>query len=140
MRLCQLLAVLGAFLACALQIHDEAAIPDIVIFGVGDSGTRGVKAMMENLGVAMCGMTNPSGDNLNTMETHKYISELLLEANGRVSARKGNWSSPSSKRAIEAEVRGAQKTWECIEKATKNISMNKRGGWSGAIKTPSTSI
>jgi len=50
----------------------KEVVPSVVIFGIGDSGTRGVKVAMQNLGVHMCHSTNPSQDNLKTMVTQTH--------------------------------------------------------------------
>mmetsp|Transcript_147778 Transcript_147778/g.275399 ORF Transcript_147778/g.275399 Transcript_147778/m.275399 type:complete len:343 (-) Transcript_147778:39-1067(-) len=40
--------------------------PNLIIAGIGDSGTRGVKELMEKLGVQMCEDVNDSQDNIRT--------------------------------------------------------------------------
>mmetsp|Transcript_8250 Transcript_8250/g.9167 ORF Transcript_8250/g.9167 Transcript_8250/m.9167 type:complete len:370 (-) Transcript_8250:69-1178(-) len=87
--------------------------PDIVIMGFGDSGTRGVKKMMQALGVAMCHKKNPSGDNWLTEKTHAYIPALLQAAKGHVSSARGYMSSTVFLEAVQAELLAANTTWQC---------------------------
>merc|ERR1719188_1707995 len=78
--------------AGALQLPGKKiAVPDIVIFGVGDSGTRGVKEMLEHLGVVFCHEVNKAGDSM--WHIMDYIPSLLSSSNGHVSEAKGYASS-----------------------------------------------
>ena len=55
--------------------------PNLVISGVGDSGTRGVKNLLEALGVTFCRKhSNKAGDNKLTQTTHGCIPRLLKSA------------------------------------------------------------
>lgn len=109
------LAVVAAF-GNAAAFHGDAKSPDLVIFGMGGSGTRGVKEMMQHLGILTCHAANAAGDNVHTMGSHTYIKDLLLAAEGHVSEMKGYMSSKVFHEAVQAEVTGAQNTLDCVIK------------------------
>mmetsp|Transcript_891 Transcript_891/g.1842 ORF Transcript_891/g.1842 Transcript_891/m.1842 type:complete len:346 (+) Transcript_891:1-1038(+) len=108
----------------ALQIHDQAVIPNVVIFGFGDSGTRGVRLMMQHLGISMCSYTVPglggvdTKDNVLTWPTQSFTTMLQ-------GSRKGYKSSPFFKAAVLTERSGAQNTLDCIieDMSLKNASL-----------------
>jgi len=108
------------------QIHGKAATPtpNVVIVGIGDSGTRGVKLMMQHLGISMCSQTNATEDNALTKPAHQYIPSLLEAANGRIS-KEGYMSSTVFNKAVLAESAGAQNTLDCIieDMGLKNASL-----------------
>merc|ERR1719401_1348932 len=96
------------------KLHGKPAIgiPDIVIFGVGDSGTRGVKEAMEHLGVTFCPEDmNSAGDT--RWHTMKYIPELLEGSDGHVSEAKGYKSSSIWKQASKDVFSKSQQIWQC---------------------------
>lgn len=98
------------------RIHGKAATPtpNVVIFGIGDSGTRGVKLMMQHLGISMCSQSGPNtGDNALTKPAQEYVPSLLEAANGRIS-KEGYMSSTVFNKAVLAESAGAQNTLDCI--------------------------
>ena len=58
--------------------------PKIVIAGIGDSGTRGVRNLLYKLGVQMCSIVNPASDNECSMLPHNNIYSLLACTRGHV--------------------------------------------------------
>jgi len=100
----------------------ENLAPDIVIAGIGDSGTRGVRQMMEHLGVAMCHYVSVNDDNLHTFGTNKYITPLLEAAGGSVSQAKGYMSSDVFNESVQTELYGARRTHDC---AIQDVGLNE---------------
>uniref|UniRef100_A0A7S1FI27 Protein-tyrosine sulfotransferase n=1 Tax=Noctiluca scintillans TaxID=2966 RepID=A0A7S1FI27_NOCSC len=117
-----IVVILGGVRAFRIPQHAKSSVPDVVIFGVGDSGTRGVKAMMEHLGVAMCFNTTDAGDNMYTQPTQSMIGELLRAANGHVSETKSYIESDVFDHAVELELHGARQTRDC---AIKTMGMTE---------------
>jgi hypothetical protein len=95
------------------NVSNRVSVPDIVITGVGDSGTRGVLELLEHLGVTMCPEKHKQGDNYWTKPPQLYIPDLLISAGGRVNDMKGQLSSPAFGHAVQRELDGASKTLEC---------------------------
>ena len=60
----------------------ELRRPDIVITGIGDSGTRGVHDLLQNLGVAMSSATNPAHDDIMTRPALSSLPSLLNASGG----------------------------------------------------------
>lgn len=113
----------GAVQAIRLKVPQvEVAAPDIVILGIGDSGTRGVKGMMQSLGVAMCHNVNPTQDNRFTMPAQNKIWALLRAAEGHVSAAQGYMRSDVFDEAVKLERQGAQQTRDC---AIEDMGLDK---------------
>ena len=96
--------------------------PTVIIMGIGDSGTRGVKLLLNRLGVRMCDAVNPSEDNELTMPPHELIPALLRCSNGHISAsgyarcdddcRAAGGGPFSNATALEAD--GVARTWRCL--------------------------
>lgn len=125
----------------ARRPHDKAAtpIPNIVITGIGDSGTRGMKLMLQHLGVSMCGWWDRpagAGDNKLTMPTHLYIKDLLRAAHGSVNSRAGYMQSNSFNEAVHAERSGAQNTLDCIIEDMDFMNASLPIGFKWGYKNP----
>lgn len=79
-------AEVAAVAAIAASKRGDSTHPDLVIVGVGDSGTRGVKDTMENLGMKFSpDQDKECGDNQPTVAADPFISRLLTSAQGRIS-------------------------------------------------------
>jgi len=101
--------------AGALRLQRDTDHPDVVIVGFGDSGTRGVTAMLEHLGLSVCNHTYPDTmDNTLTFPVHDLIPELLKDAGGLVSNRARYKNSSVMPRAAHMEQQNARRTLECI--------------------------
>jgi len=102
-----------------------------VVVGIGDSGTRGVKTLMERLGVNMCSNSSHgfSQDNKDTKPVHGFINALLRASKGHVSSRRHH-RSKAFRQAVRAEVRGAKKTHDCI------VQQLRQTNWTGSTDFP----
>mmetsp|Transcript_35999 Transcript_35999/g.64707 ORF Transcript_35999/g.64707 Transcript_35999/m.64707 type:complete len:346 (+) Transcript_35999:52-1089(+) len=57
---------------------DLDTVPDVIIAGIGNSGTRGVKQLMETLGLRMCKDINENEDNIETsFSTNSWVLDQL---------------------------------------------------------------
>ena len=88
--------------------------PKVVIAGIGDSGTRGVRNLLYKLGVQMCSIVNPASDNECSMLPHNNIYSLLACTRGHVSASGYATCGKAFTAAVDAEADGVARSWHCL--------------------------
>ena len=94
--------------------------PSVVIFGIGDSGTRAVRSLYRAGGVAMCDETNGAGDDWPTRIADECLDHLLSADRGEVSAVAFK-KAPNSAfaKAVAAERRGSNESHWCAVRASR---------------------
>eukprot|EP00908_Phaeocystis_cordata_P002997 Transcript_13242.p1 GENE.Transcript_13242~~Transcript_13242.p1 ORF type:complete len:366 (-),score=43.33 Transcript_13242:218-1315(-) len=95
-----------------------ADAPNVVIFGIGDSGTRGVRTLYHAGGVAMCDNTNGADDDWATRESDNCIDHLLTANSGKMSIESYRQAPDHAfARAVIAERYGANQSHYCAARA-----------------------
>jgi hypothetical protein len=104
-------------------VPSASSVPDIVVVGFGDSGTRGVKQTLQNLGVRMCGNVSNSGDNRYAIEeNHEFIEGLLKSGQGRANSMSSYRTSANFEAAVNAELTTAHRTKNCIKSTERQLA------------------
>ena len=94
--------------------------PSVVIFGIGDSGTRAVRSLYHAGGVAMCDETNGAGDDWPTRVADECLDHLLSAEGGEVSTVAFKKAANSAfVRAVAAERRGSNESHWCAVRANR---------------------
>ena len=114
--------------------------PSVVIFGIGDSGTRAVRSLYHAGGVAMCDETNGAGDDWPTRLADECLDHLLEADRGEVSTaafRKA--PNRAFAKAVMAERRGSNESHWCAVRANRltgagDASPNAPWGYKGPRK------
>ena len=111
-----------------------ADAPNVVIFGIGDSGTRGVRTLYHVGGVAMCNETNGADDDWPSRVSDACIDHLLMTNRGKMSiASYRQASNHAFKRAVIAERFGANQSHTCAIRAD-NVTKAAPWGFKGPRK------
>lgn len=84
--------------------------PDLVITGIGDSGTRGVQDLLHKLGMRFCSATNDANDNLLTEGMWRFVQLGERHSSSFLKQSRSKFTSL----AAEAERQGAHETLQCI--------------------------
>lgn len=104
--------LVGESLRARGQITSVA--PSLVIVGVGDSGTRGVKQFLEKSGMKFCKYADPeTEDNIATMAVNAHIP-ALLPSDGTSITTGYKTDSTAFRAAVELEQNAAALTLQCI--------------------------
>jgi len=108
--------------------------PSVVIFGIGDSGTRAVRSLYHAGGVAMCDETNGAGDDWPTRIADECLDHLLSADRGEVSAVAFK-KAPNSAfaKAVAAERRGSNESHWCAVRAN-HVTGTAHWGYKGPRK------
>lgn len=134
--------VLVLFFACSfclstgLVIHeqpspvlgpsDAQSTPPFIIAGIGDSGTRGVKELMQTLGLRMCDAVNDNEDNIQTSfmadsDRVNGIVHLIRAAGGTLSANYHR-NFDAFQHLLSWQKRHLEDTKHCALRDSKNAS------------------
>lgn len=101
------------------DLKRSSADAPIIIAGVGDSGTRGVKELMEKLGVDMCWDTNDSQDNQRTdpLLHPKVIQHLknILRHKHRISLSAYQEDASSFQALVRWQKQQVSSTYRCAQ-------------------------
>ena len=124
-----------AFKSSQIECSDRLDVPDglvnavshqtrphIIIAGLGDSGTRGVRDLMNAVGVGMCSCTNPSMDNNLSFPVHDCLDNLLQGGNGVVSKAAFMKTKSPWERTLRAMKASMLLTGECARRTSHRAS------------------
>lgn len=103
--------------------------PHIIIAGLGDSGTRGVRDLMDAVGVGMCSCTNPSMDNNLSFPVHDCVDNLLAGGNGVVSMKAFMKAEEPWERTLRAMKASMLLTGECARRTSRRASPHSVWGY-----------
>lgn len=97
--------------------------PNLVIAGVGNSGTRGVKDLMQKLGLQMCYDVNDSQDNMKTdpgfhPKVRKALKSLLEGDGGRISLAAYQRDSPQFQSLVSWQEKAVAETARCAREGS----------------------
>lgn len=88
--------------------------PRLVITGIGDSGTRGVRNLLARIGLRMCDIVNSASDNECTMVAHNHVYSLLACTHGHITASGYQRCTTPFRAAVATEVDGVARSWQCV--------------------------
>lgn len=111
--------------------------PNLVVVGIGHSGTRGVKNLLGDLGMAFCSDTyTDTGDNNPTMTADNYILQLLKSSKGKFDIDSFKKDKASFNTAVNALRKGIPATRACA--AANNRGRGPVGMGPGSVVNPKT--
>ena len=99
-------------------VGPSAKAPSVIIFGIGDSGTRAVRSLYHAGGVAMCDETNGAGDDWPSRLADECLDHLLEANSGELSAVAFKKApNHAFAKAVAAERRGSNESHWCAVRA-----------------------